>query len=166
MVSTNEVHNARVYVRNPKNELKKLGRIRSVVFHPTELRAIGYIIHRPDALLMIKRKERFVAIDCTEYEDNCVTVIDATDAWDTKACMRLNVDLDACILWEYMPVRNSTGKDLGIASNVVFNDADFSIEHIDISSNAIDRKLLGSAMIPRSKIIGYEDGVIVVDDGL
>ena len=63
------------------------------------------MIKRPDALLMVKRKERFAAIDRIESVEGGVCVVDAADSWDAEACKRLGVDYDSCVIWEYMPVR-------------------------------------------------------------
>lgn len=164
MPSTDEAHRLHVYVRNSKGYLKRFGRVRATVFHPSEPRAIGLVIKRPDALLMVKRKERFAAIDRIERVEGGISVIDAADSWDAEACKRLDVDYDSCIIWEYMPVRTESGQEIGLVGNVVYNGDDFTIEHIDISSNSANRMLLGSSLIPRSKIIGYRDGAIIVKD--
>lgn len=162
MLSTSELHKLHVYVRNSKGGLKRFGRIRAAVLHPAEPRVIGYVIRRPDALLMVKRKERFVAVDRVEQVEGGLCVIDAADSWDEKACKRLGVDYDACIIWEYMLVRTESGRDLGVVSNVCFSEEDHKVDHIDISTSAADRVLLGSSDIPASRILGYRDGAIVI----
>lgn len=164
MPSTDDAHKLHAYVRNSKGEPKRYGRIRATVFHPSEPRAVGFVIKRPDALLMVKRKERFAAIDRVERVEGGVCVIDAADSWDSEACKRLGVDYDSCIVWEYMPVRTESGRELGLVGNVVFDERDFTIEHIDISSGSANRMLLGSSLIPNDQIIGYRDGAIVVKD--
>ena len=63
MITTTQIGKKRVYLRNKKGRLKKFGKIRAVVFHPSKPQAIGAVIKRPDFLLMFKRKERFVALD-------------------------------------------------------------------------------------------------------
>lgn len=153
-----------VYVRNSKGEPKRVGKIRSTVFHPTELRALGYSIHRPDALLMVKRRDRFVALDRVEPFERGLIAIDAADSWDDAACKRLGVDYDSCIIWDYMPVRTESGKELGTIANVEFNPDTYLIDHIDVSANAVDRTLLGSSIIRSEQIVGYVDGAIVVKD--
>lgn len=163
-LSTDAAHKLRVYVRNSKGEPKRYGKVHAMVFHPTQLRAIGYQIKRPDALLMVKRKDRFVALDRVEEVDGGICVIDAADAWDEQACKRLGVDYDACIIWEYMPVRTESGRELGIVKNVIINDEDYGIERIDVSENAVDRALLGTSVIEAAQLIGYKDGAIVVSD--
>lgn len=164
MPSTEDAHKLHVYVRGPKGALKRFGRIRATVFHPSELRAVGFVVKRPDALLMVKRKERFTAIDRIESVEGGVCVIDAADSWDAEACKRLGVDYDSCVIWEYMPVRTESGQEIGLVGSVTFDGDDHAIEHIDISTGSANRALLGSSLIPRAKIIGYRDGAIVVKD--
>ena len=41
---------------------KRIGKVRHFVFHPTEKRLIGFTVKRPDAALMFKRKDLFVAL--------------------------------------------------------------------------------------------------------
>lgn len=77
MPSTDDAHKLHVYVRNSKGELKRFGRVRATVFHPNEPRVVGLVIKRPDALLMVKRKERFAAIDRIEPVEGGISVIDA-----------------------------------------------------------------------------------------
>lgn len=164
MISTDKAHKLHVYVRSSKGKPKKLGRVHATIFHPTELRAIGYAVKRPDALLMVKRADQFVALDCVEYVDQGILASDAPDSWDEKACRRLGVDFDRCVIWEHMPIRTESGNDLGTVSDVVFDEETGKVDCIDISANAADKLILGSSDIPRDRIFGYRDGAIVVHD--
>lgn len=165
MHSSDDAHKERVFTRNRKGELKRFGKVRSLVFHPKDAKLIGIIIKRPDALLMVKRKERFAAIDRIEQVEGGIAVEDGADSWDEAACKRLGVDLDECILWEYMPVRTESGRELGTIRSIFFDDA-FNVDHIDISSSSLSRTLLGDSVIEVDKIIGYENGAIVVRDAV
>lgn len=164
MFSTDEAHKLRVYVRTPKGELKKFGKVRATVFAPGAMRVVGYEIKRPDALLMVKRKERFAAIDRVEPVESGIVVIDSADSWDQAACKRLGVDYDACVIWEYMPVKTESGIELGTVGNVVFDETTHAIDHIEISKGATSRTLLGNTNVAAGQIIGYRDGAIVVSD--
>ena len=166
MLSTNKLYNLRVYALNKKGEARGFGRARGVVFHPSKARAVGIVVKRPDAALMVKRKNRFVAMDCLEVVDKGLLAADRQDAWDSAACKRLGVDYDACILWELMPVRTVSGRELGAISDILIDEESFDVVRIDISANSVDRTLLGSSNIERSKIRGYKDGAIVVDDSV
>ena len=164
MLSTNDASKLRIFLRSKKGKLKKYGKIRRVIFHPSKPRAIGMVVKRPDLLLMFKRKERFVAIDRLEPVERGFCVIDESDSWDNAACKRLGVDFDECIIWDFMPVRTNTGRELGQISDVVFDDTTFEIDHIDVSSGSVNRAILGSSDIQAAQILGYSNGAIVVRD--
>lgn len=165
MFETKTAHKIKLHVVTKKGKVKKYGAVRNVVFHPSKPRAVGYIIKRPDLLWMIKRKDRFVALDrVTVTEDglNVVALDDAT-AWDRGACKRLDVDFDLCIIWDNMPVRTCDGQEVGCISNVAFDESTHAIDHIELGDGSINRAILGHASIPVERIRGYGDGAIVVD---
>lgn len=166
MLSSDEAHKLRVYTRDKKGRLRKCGRIRAVVFHPTKPTVVGFVIKRPDLLLMIKRKDRFVAFDRLERVEGGFCASSAADSWDREFCKRIGVDYDRCIMWENMPVKTTAGRDLGSVSNVVFDDETGELDHIDISAGVSNRIILGSSDISASKILGYSDGCIVVEDSV
>ena len=166
MFSSSKLYNKRVYVVNKKGVRKSYGKIRSVVFHPSKAKAVGVIVKRPDIALMVKRKDSFVALDRMEIRGDGPLIIDQPDTWDKAACMRLGVEFDKCILWDYMPVKTTSGRELGQISSVFFDEGTLEVDHIDISSGSANRKILGAANIGRDRILGYRDGAIIVDDSV
>lgn len=164
MFSTKDASKQRIFIRAKNNRIKKYGSIRRVIFHPSKAQVVGVVVKRPDLLLMIKRKERFVAFDRLEEVERGYCVCDKPDSWDAAACKRLNIDFDSCIIWDYMPVRNASGQELGTISNVVINEKTLEIDHIDIASGSVNRAILGSSDIAAEHIRGYEKGAIIVDD--
>lgn len=164
MFSTDDMLKMRIYVAGRNGNLKKYGRIRSFVFHPSQLRAVGVVIKRPDAALMVKRKDHFVALDRIEPVEGGLCVVDTSDSWDSAACKRLGIDFDQCIIWSGMPVRTTGGKELGVIGDITLREENFEIDHIDISSGSVNRTILGSSNIPAGRIRGYSQGVIVVED--
>lgn len=156
MLETKAAHKLKLYIRTKKGKVKRFGRVRNVVFHPSKPQAIGFTIKRPDLLLMIKRKDRFVAIDKVEFvEGNLLADITDSEAWDRAACKRMSIDFDECIIWDNMTVRNKEGVELGAISNIVMDD-DCRISTIDISSGDVERSLLGSADISVELLKGYD----------
>ena len=166
MLETKAAHKLKVYIRTKKGRVRKFGRVRNVVFHPSKPQAVGITIKRPDLLLMIKRKDRFAAIDKLQVMEDGNLLADITDAqtWDKAACKRMGVDFDQCIIWDNMDVRNLDGDKLGAISNIVMDD-EYRIESVDISSGGVERSLLGSADISAEFLKGYDpDAQAIVAD--
>lgn len=164
MITTTQIGKKRVYLRNKKGRLKKFGKIRAVVFHPSKPQAIGAVIKRPDFLLMFKRKERFVALDRFRQVEGGLEVVDQADSWDTAACKRMGVDYDSCIIWDYMPIVTDAGRELGNITDIALDEDTYAIDHVDIAPNSLNRAILGSANIPVNMIRGHKDNAIVVKD--
>ena len=80
--SLREVDRLTVYGEKHKKTgvRKRVGRLVDVLFHPSEPRVVGFTVERPDLLLMIRRADRYVALDRAEILDDRV-VVDGTDAW-------------------------------------------------------------------------------------
>jgi sporulation protein YlmC with PRC-barrel domain len=163
--SVKELRKARIFIKNKKGKVHKLGRAYAVVFHPKKAKAVGLIVKRPDLLLMIKRKDWFVALDSLKQKDKNF-VVDATNkgAFGEAAFKRLDIDFDSCILWEGMPVATESGKDLGLISNVDIDKKTLEIKSIDVSSGGIDKALVGASTIARENLLGYDNGCIRVKE--
>ncbi len=164
MFSIDDMLKKRIFIAGKNGRLKKFGKIRNFVFHPSQPRAVGVIVKRPDAALMVKRKDHLVALDRLEPVEGGLCVVDKPDSWDKAACKRLGIDFDQCIIWSGMPVRTTSGKELGIIGDISLLDESFEIDHIDISSGSVNRAVLGSSNIPAARIRGYKGGAIIVED--
>lgn len=164
MYSSAEAQKLRVYIRNKKGKLKKYGKVHQVIFHPSKPLAIGIAVKRPDLLLMKKRDDRFVAMDRLKRIDEGLEIVDGNDSWGVAACKRLGVEYDKCIIWDYMPVKTTSGKELGLIKDILVDEETFKVENIDISPSSASRAILGAARIPVNLIRGYHDGSIVVKD--
>ena len=90
MRTVNEMHGAVVMKQGKKNAHKR-GKITYAVFHPTEPRLMGFIVHRHDTLGMVKHDDRFLAYDSFTVSDERVWPIDEKTAWDEDACERLGI---------------------------------------------------------------------------
>lgn len=157
MLETKNLHRLKVYVSTKKGKVRKYGKVHCLVFHPSKPKAVGLMVKRPDAAMMVQRKDRFVSLDKVGFtEDGDLLVeLDDREAWDRDAAKRLGVDLDLCIIWDGMPVRNLEGRELGVISNIVIGD-DLRICSVDISSSDVNRLILGSADISIGQLRGYD----------
>lgn len=66
--------------------VKRLGKVRHCVFHPTQRRFVGFIVKRPDLLWMFRRKDVFVAYNGYDVVDGRIVVSQAPEATGKGAC--------------------------------------------------------------------------------
>lgn len=158
MTTTKEFSGTRVV--GGKKATKRIGKIRRFVFHPSEKRVVGFIVKRPDLLLMFHRKDRFVPLDGIDIEDGQVVLPykDAT-AYDEGACKRLGIDYDSCVLWEGMPIMTVGGQEFGVVGNVTFSLGTGDVKSITANRGTTAKALLGQMEIPANSIKGFKTGI-------
>lgn len=172
MLTTREVRGVRV-CRAPKpgKELtkdglprrgRKIGKVSKTVFDPSGMRVVGFIVRRPDLLWMFKRSDRFIALDAIEVRDGVICPVKGMDSWDDRAIKRMGVDWDTCIIWEGMPVRTSSGEDLGRVDDISFDEETGEAESLFLDDGGTARALVGSVEIPKELMVGYDDGLLIV----
>lgn len=160
MLSTNQLMNKKVIApQGRKEKEKRIGKVRRFVFHPREKRCIGFIVKRPDAALMFRRKDLFVAIDRIRIEDDEVHVDGADGSMGASAIKRLGVEWNNCVLWVGMQVISESGEGLGNVGNVLFDEETGRVSAIELDSGATARALLGKSTIPADLIKGFRFGV-------
>lgn len=158
VVSVREFSGTRVI--GGKKGTSRIGKVGRFVFHPTERRCIGFMIKRPDAALMFRRKPLFVSLDGFRMEDGRVRIEYNDPAHQgSTAFERLGVDGDKCVLWEGMPLVTVSGADLGYVGDIQFDRHTGNVVSITVDSSATKRMLLGSKRIPGSMICGFRTGI-------
>ena len=123
-LTTKKLVGSKVWMEHPTkgnvDATKKMGRVRSCVFHPSEPRCVGFLVKRPDVALMFHRRDLFVAIDGFGLIEGVPLVSDRADATDKGACKRFDISLDDCVLWVGLPVLCEDGTVLGLVQSVTF----------------------------------------------
>lgn len=157
LITTSELVGTRVM--GGKNGAKRIGKIRSFVFHPKEKRCVGFIVKRPDLLWMFHRKDKFVSLEGYDFEDGRAVIRDTPDATDRAACKSLGVNWDDCVLWVGLPVMTKDGQTLGMVGSVAFDRASGSVEFLETNSGVTSNALLGKRNIPASLIVGFKRGM-------
>ena len=156
--TTQEIAGTRVV--GGKNGTKRIGKVCRFVFHPTEKRVVGFIVKRPDLMLMFHRKDLFVALDGFEWEDGRILLDpEAKDATGAAACKRLGLDWDRCTLWEGMPILTMSGEQCGFVGNVTFCREDGRVVSFTADRGVMDKALLGSLEVPAKYVKGFRMGI-------
>lgn len=165
MLSIGELDRAKVLGEPNKKTgaRRKVGTVRYILFHPTELRVVGLAVERSDLVLMIERKDRYVALDR-------VTVVDrelhthGKAVWDSAAAKRLGIDWDTTVAWVGMPVRTDSGTDLGTVRDAVFAENTGELNALGLTEGATRDAAIGVRDLPARMVRGFEDGFVIVSD--
>ena len=142
---------------------KGMGKVIQPLVHPTEPRIVGLLVSRPDLLLMVKRADRFVALDACRFAGTGIVVPAGKEDWDEKAYDRLGVDPGACRVYFGQRVQTREGQALGTVSDILFDWDSGAIEEVQTSQGTLSDKVKGRVSIPRDLLLGYaSDGTILV----
>lgn len=138
---------------------KKIGKVRTAIFHPSERRCIGFLVKRPDAALMFHRKDLFVSLDGFHIADGDMIVHDnEPNATDKGAVKALGVNWEKCVIWVGMPLMTKSGDFLGFISSVEFNRMTGDVESVTAEGGAASNALLGKRVIPGKYVKGFRLG--------
>ncbi len=157
MVTSNDMHKMRVF--GGKRRTKRIGRVKSCVFHPTEKRCVGFMVKRPDLLWMFHRKDLFVALDGFDLSDGRIVVKEDGDMTGPAACRRMGIDWDSCVIWEGMPLMTADGTAVGYVGNISFSLKTGEIESVEASNGVTAKYLLGTLEVPADLIKGFKRGM-------
>ena len=167
---TSDLQGKRV-VEMAKSKLRKVGKVRSFVFHPSEKRVVGILVKRPDAAMMFHRKDLFVRLGgfSIDEEENCLVVGEGPDCTDHRAEKALGVELDECVLWWGMPVFCQDGTEVGSVSDVDFDFATGAVRRVLLDEGSSAKgALLGRKDVPASMVLGFRKGIghaLATEDG-
>lgn len=160
MLTSREVRGTKVRKHNGK----KAGTVREVLFAPATQQVVGYIVGRGDLLLMIKRKDRFLAFDRAEIapQTGFLVAQEGKGVWDGSALKRLGISFDDTVVWRGMPVRTEDGRDLGRVADLAINDSDGRLLGVRLSDGAMATALLGRKDISSDLIVSCgRKGILV-----
>ena len=132
------------------------------MFSPDGLKVVGFIVRRPDLLWMIKRPEKFLALDAMDVQDGVIVPTMGGKSWDDEAMKRLDLDWDRCIIWEGMEVKTSDGVEIGRVDELSFDERTGELNSLFLDDGATSRALLGSIEIPAALMVGYKKGILIV----
>lgn len=172
MLTTKEVRSVKVcHGFKPGKELdkngvprrrRKIGKVSKTVFSPDGMKVVGFIVRRPDLLWMIKRADKFLALDAMDVQDGVIVATMGSKSWDDEARKRLDLDWDRCIIWEGMEVKTTTGVEIGRVDELSFDERTGDLNSLFLDDGATSRALLGSIEIPSELMVGYKKGILIV----
>jgi len=165
MISIREVDRVKVLGEPNKKTgaRRKVGSVGYVLFHPTELRVVGFAVERSDLALMIERKDRYVALDRTTLVDGELHTHGGS-VWDGAAAKRLGIDWDKTVAWMGMPVRTESGVELGTVRDAVFSQKSGQLNALGLSEGTSRDVAIGVRDLPVRMVRGFDGEAVVVTD--
>ena len=157
LVTSRDIRKLRVV--GGKKGTKRIGKVKSCVFHPTERRCIGFIVKRPDLLWMFHRKDIFVALDGFDFVDGRIRIKPDAPTSGHAICRAMGLDWDKCVLWEGLPIMTADETAVGFVSNITFDIETGQVEAVEASNGATAKLLLGTLEVPASCIAGFKHGM-------
>ena len=157
-LSTKALYGVRVV--GGKNGDKRIGKVRRFVFHPTSKRCVGFLVKRPDLALMFHRRDLFIPVDGFQIEDGRIAIPYKESGMEGKGAIeRMELDWEACTMWEGMPIISEDGQQLGTVGDIVFKPRTGKVVSITANRGATAKALLGQAVIPANLIRGFKLGI-------
>lgn len=146
-------------VENEKKPGKRVGRVRHIIFHPSENRVVGFAVKRPDAALMFHRANIFVALDGFDIVDGVVVIRDDSAATDHGAEKRLGFKWDDCVIWQGLPIMTKDEERLGYVGEVTFDANTGEVTSVKVDKGVSADFLLGESELPGEMIDGFKIGI-------
>ncbi len=165
MLSIREVDRVKVLGEpNKKTGVRrKVGTVGYVLFHPTELRVVGFAVERSDLALMVERKDRYIALDRVVLVDRELQT-HGKAGWDKAAANRLGIEWDATVAWAGMPVRSESGQKLGTVRDAVFDEKTGELNALGLSEGTSRDVAIGVRNLPARMVRSFDGEAVVVAD--
>jgi len=125
---------------------------------------VGFVVSRPHLLLLINRKDRYVALDSVALSDGRLTVAAQGAAWDGSAAKRLGLSWDDTVIWMGMPVHTRSGANLGIVRDALFDPKTGRLSALGLSGGMTADLALGVRDLDASLVSGFDGDAVVVSD--
>lgn len=148
-----------VRVEHAKKPGKRIGRVRHFIFHPDELKIVGFAVKRPDAAFMFHRSDIFVALDGYQVVDGVIMINDESQSTGRAACKHLGVSWDDCVIWQGLPLMTEDERRLGYVGNVSFDAETGNVVSLKVDKGASVDFLLGESELPVDLIEGFKIGI-------
>lgn len=157
IISTSSLIGAKVL--GGKKGDQRIGKVHCCVFHPSEKRCIGFLIKRPDLLLMFHRPDSFVPLGGFEIEDGAVYLFDEKGISGESACKKMGIKWDDCVLWVGLALCAEDGTLMGRVGSVEFDLESGLVQKVIVDEGATAGALLGRREIPASMVKGFRRGM-------
>lgn len=147
-----------VFVETSKKQ-RRIGKIHSAIFHPSERKIIGFTIKRPDIALMFHRSEKVMPVNAFAVQGGHVVIEEKDLISGRVLAKQFKVSWDECLVWQGMPLYTEEGQKCGYVGDVIFSRDDGSVTTLTIDKGSTHNLLIGQTSISAEDVKGFRTGV-------
>jgi sporulation protein YlmC with PRC-barrel domain len=143
---------------------RRVGRVSDVLFSPQGTRVVGMVVMRPRLLMLLDRRDRYLALDSVRIADGQVHVAGGRGSWDKAAASRLGFSWDGTVVWQGMPVRTVSGTALGTVRDGLFDPSTGDLLAVGLTSGVAADAAVGVRDVPVALVQGFDGTAVVLAD--
>jgi sporulation protein YlmC with PRC-barrel domain len=138
----------------------ELGRVESIIFHPSELCAVGIMVRPPAILYVVGKPDTFLPFAGLRFTANGVECDLKKLPTGRNAADGLGYDPETTIIWTGMDVRGPSGEPVGKVTDIELDEVSGAITRLEIAAGAVADTAHGRFVAPVGVIEGYRAGAI------
>jgi len=143
---------------------RALGRVRAVLFHPSESRVVGLEIDPGPLFHLFERRTRFVPLDTAEIGDT-IRLEASRLPRDEAGEPTLGYSWEETVVWRGMPVRSADGGYVGTVFEAVFDADTGKVSRLRVSTGAVGDAAVGRLDVDGAQVRGFDGAAVVVSPG-
>ncbi|MDZ4168460.1 MAG: PRC-barrel domain-containing protein [Coriobacteriia bacterium] len=143
---------------------KRIGRVLDVLFAPEGARVIGFAVARPRILMLLDRKDLYLALDRATLEPDRVVAARGAASWGRSAAARTGISWDDSVIWVGMPVRSESGASLGTVRDGLFDPQTGQLDAIGLTGGIAADIAVGVRDLPVEVVRGFDGQAVVLSD--
>ncbi len=143
---------------------KTLGWVSHVLFHPTQPHVVGFEVRRPNLLLVVSRKPRYVLRERLTAVDGRL-VLDSARLPSVRAGeSALGHTWDETVIWLGMPVKTAEGVPAGTVADALVSLRTGELKTLEITGGVTSDVAVGRREIAGSHVKGFDGESVLIED--
>jgi uncharacterized protein YrrD len=144
---------------------RELGRVNHVLLHPSEPVVVGVEVQVPNALYVVSRPPRYIALRGLEVGEERIEAAEDVKEWSgARAEHALGFEWDSTVIWVGMPFLTQAGERLGYISDASFSLPGGELGEVLISEGLTSDVAVGTRTIDGSLVTGFDGSAVRVKD--
>lgn len=140
---------------------KAVGRVSRALFDPARPALVGFEVRLMPLGHIVERPRRYVALSNVLVGDDCLSLAEGTRL-ETHRDARSDIVWERTVVWKGMPVRSSSGDELGEVKDVDL-EADGAVSRLMLTRGAASDATIGTREVAGSAVTGFAEGAVWLD---